>query len=72
MVCRIPGFDNRDAPASTLEEPAVRTVAEVNGMNVFAKQARKKRCPALIEIRSDPNVSDPSATIDDLRNKAKA
>ncbi len=32
----------------------------------------KAKGPALIELRTDPNVSNPTATIDDLRNKAKA
>ena len=38
---------------------------------VFTELAKTKG-PALIEIRTDPNVSNPTATIDDLRNKAKA
>ena len=38
---------------------------------VFTELAKAKG-PALIEIRTDPNVSNPNATIDDLRNKTNA
>ena len=39
--------------------------------SVFTELAKAKG-PALIEIRTDPNVSNPTATIGDLRNKANA